>query len=876
MFLRGEQVALVGQQALVSQGPLTQQFGGKLNGLPEPFASCSEAAIMATASDGVRRTVFIAGDMCVDWKHGVGAQYTGLLTGLANFGSHLPAEFRSDVDVLLQRPSVNPVVTLLIKGDRCTSITWGKGATYTGPLSGLPEAGWKKLPADMRGDFDHAVMLPNADGNFQTLFVKGDRAMQFDWIKGPKSIGAYAEVLAGLGALPAEYRRLRLPAAGRFTGTTAAGDSKVELRVDLAGEKPVVSGDFFDLADGVETYATSFILDGGTAVALPATIIGTVTKSDESGPPVQSVEVDKLAPGGIATLTLTGSDGAGPTVYTCDYVSRFLRTIDWEIDYVKDTEPPGQYATTEHQPLPAGLDKKIITVQSAFADAGIELRMAGKPNEVPVSEAGEDRHWSAAELHAAMAGHFSLYRDEPQWKLWNFIADSYINAEGKIDEADGVMFDDTDDVPRQGVATFYNVMKTADTLGTRDELFTYIHEIGHALNLAHSWQKDENIPPSPLGPCKGYGDKSFMNYQQDYREDPAATEGDEALFWKVFTWRFTPDELRHLRHGFYSDVVFGGSDMHTGGAHLADLAPPAPSRSGLRVQLSGREAFSHGEPVTVEIKVSLDGSRPTAQAADDLTPGGGHLSVLVTDPAGQVRPFRPIARPCGGHRAVTLDATTPALYGSAYLGYGAAGFTFPQPGTYRLQARYRAPDGSTVVSPDHSVQINPPADEADRAAGDLLLGDQQGTLLALRGSDAPQLADGNAALDRLIADHPDHPLTVHARLAKGANAGRHFLTLTDDGITVRTADTETSIDQLNAVVETTLDPGTDAGVDNITLNEAMRRLARAHARGGDLKEADAVLDQLVETFRVKDVPGPVLATVNEQAETTRAQLHAQP
>ncbi|MEW9552475.1 hypothetical protein [Nonomuraea sp. NPDC050783] len=30
--------------------------------------------------------------------------------------------------------------------------------------------------------------------------------------------------------------------------------------------------------------------------------------------------------------------------------------------------------------------------------------------------------------------------------------------------------------------------------------------------------------------------------------------------------------------------------------------------------MSSRESFSHGEPVTVEIKLSLDGSRPAAEA----------------------------------------------------------------------------------------------------------------------------------------------------------------------------------------------------------------------------------------------------------------------
>ncbi|MEW9552476.1 hypothetical protein [Nonomuraea sp. NPDC050783] len=97
------------------------------------------------------------------------------------------------------------------------------------------------------------------------------------------------------------------------------------------------------------------------------------------------------------------------------------------------------------------------------------------------------------------------------------------------------------------MATFYNVMKAAGTLGKRDELFTYIHEIGHALNLAHSWQKDETVPPSPLDPCNGYGDRSFTNYQQEYREDPKATEGDADLFWSVSTWRFTPARPQPVR-----------------------------------------------------------------------------------------------------------------------------------------------------------------------------------------------------------------------------------------------------------------------------------------------------------------------------------------
>ncbi|WP_386376414.1 hypothetical protein [Streptosporangium lutulentum] len=910
LFLRDDRVAQINQTALVSEGLLTAAYSPALSSLPEPFASCSDAAFSMTNPDGVQRTVFIAGDMCLEWAWGVGAKYTGPVTGLPNFGSYLPAAFRSDVDVVMGLPGVNPTYTLLIKGDQATIITSGQGASTPGPLSGLREAGWKKLTAPMNGDFDHAVMLPTADGSYQTLFIKGESAMRFDWSKGPTTTGTYAQVLAGLGALPAAHKNLRLPPTGRFRGTS--GIWTVDLRVDLAGALPVVSGDIFATSNGAEVYQNSFVLDGTQAVALPSatalSIPGTVSFAFPNWMSRVAVSADKLAPGGTATVTVSAADGSGLT-FVCFYTSRFLRSIDWEIDYLAGTELPTQYATTQ-DPRPPGLAKKIITVQAAYAEAGIEVRTAGVPNQVALTGAGANSAWSDAELHAAMVANFSLHRDAQQWKLWTLIANRH-ETNGAVDGCDGIMFDWAgtglaDDFQRQGMAIFYDTAREAGYVGRREGLFSYIHEIGHALNIHHSWQKQ---PESTRGPQGGMADLSFMNYAENYPAGPTATaQQREAAFYAAFAWTFTANELRHLRHGFYYNVVPGGYAWGVGTAHtvaqhdadspghrpalddsdlpvqrgplttsvpLADPTPPAPSQSGLRLDLSGSGAFSHGEPVTVQIRLSLDGTLPQAEATPNLSPGSDNLTILITDPAADTRLFQPLARRCGSQERVTLDATTPALYESAYIGYGAAGLTFTQPGTYRLQARYTAPDGSVIASPDHTIAVNAPVDDADKAAGDLLIGDQQGTLLALRGSDAPQLADGNAALDTLITDHPDHPLAVYALMAKGTNAGRDFLTLTPEGIDVRAADTDTSITQLSTVVETTLDPGTDAGVDNITLNETMRTLARAHADGGDIKQADAVLDQLVEVFADKGVPETVLATIAEQAEATRTQLHDQ-
>ncbi|WP_447191516.1 hypothetical protein [Streptosporangium sp. G12] len=607
-FLRGEEAALSDTKALQWRKPLAQAFDGAFATLPEPFASCSDGVIRLSSAS----TLFLAGDQCLeqDWYKKV--LYQGPITSHPGFGPYIPAAFRSDLDVAVQLPNLYDIRrTMLIKGDQCVVIKWGQGVGYQGPLSGMEGAGWKMLPEDMSGDFDHAAMcLPG--GAHRTLFIKGDKAMDFDWDTGPVAVGTWGEVMAGLAALPADFQKPRLPAAGRFSGITDG--VRIDLRVDLEGELPVVSADLFDAADGA--YFTSFVLEGDEAVELPAVIAGTATFPSPNSRPLISVQVDRLAPGGTATLTRSAPDGSKVTVFDCSYVSRFLRTIDWEIDAMAGTRPAAQYATTT-DPRPPGLAKKIITVQSAYAEAGVELRLSGTANEVPVAEAGEDLKWSDAELHAAMLTNFSGHRETEQWKLWSFIATRHAEVAGSR----GVMFDSEGEFQRQGMALFHSTLTDHGYAGTRKEIRTYVHEIGHALNLSHSFEKHLNRPPQPLGPREGKGDLSFMQYVDVY-EGPDGEEGEDA-FWEAFAWQFTPSELRHIRHGFFYDVVMGGTPMGTNAAErpaLEQVDLPPPSRSGLRLELTGRESFSHGEPVTAEIKLSLDGSTPRPRPSPTSAP----------------------------------------------------------------------------------------------------------------------------------------------------------------------------------------------------------------------------------------------------------------
>jgi hypothetical protein len=56
-----------------------------------------------------------------------------------------------------------------------------------------------------------------------------------------------------------------------------------------------------------------------------------------------------------------------------------------------------------------------------------------------------------------------------------------------------------------------------ETVGReRKDIRTYVHEMGHALNMAHSFDRDAANPPQKLGLRNGYGDLSFMQYYDLY------------------------------------------------------------------------------------------------------------------------------------------------------------------------------------------------------------------------------------------------------------------------------------------------------------------------------------------------------------------------
>jgi hypothetical protein len=636
--------------------------------------------------------------------------------------------------------------------------------------------------------------------------------------------------------------------SGRYRG--ASGTWRLELRVDIDGVRPMrhVSGDFFRVSGSTVTYHGSFAGRVNVSVSdAGATLYGLVSASFANAYPRIQITIPRRtilqAPGEADLLWRTHAGEAGAR-YLCLWESRFFRTVDLEEDVEAGVTPFESYHTGA---LSSGGPARTLYVTTAFAEAGVEMRLAGEPGRIATAPDGT---WSNAELHAAMEAHFSQWANVVQWKVWLLHARLHDRGPGLL----GVMFDQRGR-QRQGCAVFYQWLAGTSATRRRDQLFTCVHELGHCFNLYHSFHKSYTTPPRPERPDA----LSWMNY-------PDAFPGGPAAFWSAFPFQFDDLETIHLRHGFRDAVIMGGSPFGEGAAReqLAEFVEPDQDASDLMLELRADRSFRLGEPVVVELKLST--RRPDGITVHrHLHPADGFVSIAIDRPGGATVVHAPLVEHCVRPETVVLDAANPAIYESAYIGCGEEGLAFAGPGLYRLRAVYLALDGSRVVSETLELRVRGAHDDRDEAVADLLLDEQVGRLFTLLGSEGPEMASANARIETLVEEHKTHPLALYGRLVQGYVRARPFkLVLADEPVQVREARPAEAVALLGRVVDASTAPG--RGLDSISLNQAFRRMIAALKTAGDDKGAARIGSRMLEAYRKRGLKPFVLAEIERQRD----------
>jgi hypothetical protein len=540
----------------------------------------------------------------------------------------------------------------------------------------------------------------------------------------------------------------------------------------------------------------------------------------------------------------TNSPGA---LYLCNHVNRAFRTVYLEQDRTLGVVPFNSYATGS---LPSGGPSRTLSINSAYAEAGVEMLNAGISNIIPMSLAGADAKWTNAELHNAMVNHFSLYRNAPAWHVWLLHAYEHINGPGLY----GIMFDQTG-LQRQGCAVFYRSIQGLSSDRQRLQLYTCVHELGHCFNLLHSWQKSYATPPKTNIP----NSLSWMNYPWGY-------PGGATAFWNNFPFQFDPVELAHIRHGMRNNVIMGGNPF-TVGSSLQDVGglfeDNLENLSNLELELEAKPAYLLGEPVVLETKLKTTSTRDN-RVISSLHANFGFITIGIKKPGGETVVYEPVAEMCIEPSYTILNADTPGVYESSYIGFGKQGFIFDQVGNYQIRAVFYHEDGSRIVSDTLNLRVKYPSGKHDDEVAELFMQEDVGYLLSFMGSDGAYLKKGNESMDLVMDKYKDHPLAVYAQFIKGVNEQRTFKTITaDKNVEVRTPNFAEGELLLTEVIDKSK---AGKGLDNISLNQSMQILAKAYQREGNKKAAESTVKGLVTYFNKKPIRQEVKDMIARNAE----------
>ncbi|OQP64524.1 hypothetical protein [Niastella populi] len=523
----------------------------------------------------------------------------------------------------------------------------------------------------------------------------------------------------------------------------------------------------------------------------------------------------------------TNTPGA---MYVCNNTGRSFRTAQLEQDCIEGVTPFAAYNTGS---LPAGGPERVLSINSTYLEAGVDMISSGISNFIPLELKGPEAKWTNAELYTAMINHFSVYEDKPEWAIW--LLHAHEHSFGP--KLQGIKFNGPG-LQQHACAVFYKDMAGADPEKYRQQLYTCVHELGHCFNLQHTWQKSYATPPKP-----NISDSlSWMNYPRFYPGGPSA-------FWNAFSFQFDPVELTHLRHGARLNLIKSRnpfSQRITAFDIGALFEDNVENNSSLVLKLEAYRSFLLGEPVYLETQLRTT-SMMNQQVINNLYADFGFITIGIKKPGGETLVYEPIIEMDAEPGYTVLNGSNPAIYQSSYIGFGKNGFIFDQAGNYQLRAVYYLRDGSRIVSDTLSIRVNNPVTVEDNELAMIMLNNDVGYLLALMGSDAPYLQKANDSLDILLSDKfKDHPLAVYVQFIKGVNAQRTFKTITaEKRVHIRRPDFEWG----QALLRTVIDKSKSGrGLDNITTHLAMHMLAKSYQRAGDMQAAEAAVKDINAHF----------------------------
>jgi hypothetical protein len=552
---------------------------------------------------------------------------------------------------------------------------------------------------------------------------------------------------------------------------------------------------------------------------------------------------------GAYSLNLS-SGGLRLATYPLAFQSQYFDTVEFEVDRVANAGTAvTTYATASHPNRPADLPAETVSLATIYRRAGFEATMSPNTSVIPTSGAGANGTWSDSEMHNAMVTYWSRFANKPQWALWVLYAAQHDMGYS----LGGIMFDDIGPNHRQGTAIFTNSFiqdapagdPAAAAWRQRMAFWTAVHEMGHAFNLAHSWQKALGTPWIPL--ANEPEARSFMNY-------PFNVAGGQAAFFADFRFRFSDSELVFMRHAPRRYVQMGNSNWFVNHGFEAPRALMQPSEWKLVIR-PNREVNEYAflEPVKLELKLTNEHGSPKT-VEEDLLTEGKHIAVFVGREGGNTRQWNPFSTQCHLPHYRELQPGE-SIYGAHLISAATGGWLIDEPGFYKVQAAVDL-GGEIVVSNVLRLFVAPPVSNEESKLAPDYFSEEVGRVIAFEG--APELAAATDTLREVAERCPENPAAKHASVTVSMPLLRDYKRLeagadrSELAIKGTSADVEAAAKvQMEALVK-----APDAAAEtigHIDYFADLERLASALEGAGDEKGAIKVLKSSIATMQRRGV-----------------------
>ncbi len=537
-----------------------------------------------------------------------------------------------------------------------------------------------------------------------------------------------------------------------------------EFRLDVDGLYPQMMASGFLKFPGVNyiaklTKKTSNIYFGkiwykyGNVASFPYTKIKVEVRNRFS-PSSKKVTVKFYGPGGIKKTS------------TYDYKSRYFRGVNFEYDCEEGVTPIMNINTHEHPNRSSSMPNINLSLDAVFRRAGFETSRA-EDSIVPSRITGSNGTWSDMEMHDAMQRYWSRYRNAPQWALWTFFANQHDRGEG----LGGIMFDSIGGNHRQGTAifndSFISRVPSDDPNPTayrrRMKFWTAIHEMGHAFNLAHSWQKSLGTPWIPLQDEPEA--RSFMNY-------PARVRGGVNAFFADFNYRFSDSELLFIRHAPEQFVQMGNNawfEQHG----LSDDEHELSEDLAVEVRLNKpNNIVEYMEPVYIEIKLT-NTTNEKISIDKNVIADLHHLAIEIQKPNGQLVNCKAFVKHLFKQEEGQLEAGD-SMYNSFFISAGIDEWYIRDSGTYTIKASLYE-DGKVYQSNSFEINVLNPKSERQAALSSQYFTDEVARVLYFNGSKV--LSDANETLANVLEAIPEAKVAMHAAVALATPHTKKYKTL---------------------------------------------------------------------------------------------------